>query len=49
VYKKEKGDVTHSSIKELTKDERVEEIAHMLSGDKITDVALENAKSLLSL
>lgn len=49
VYKKDKGEVTHSSIKELSKDERVEEIAHMLSGDKITDVALQNAKSLLSL
>lgn len=49
VYKKDKGDITHSSIKQLSNDERVEEIAHMLSGDKITDVALQNAKSLLSL
>ncbi|MFN4234690.1 MAG: DNA repair protein RecN [Bacteroidia bacterium] len=49
VYKQDKGDITHSSIKQLSKDERVEEIAHMLSGDKITDVALQNAKSLLSL
>jgi DNA repair protein RecN (Recombination protein N) len=49
VYKKDKGEVTHSSIKELNKEERVEEIAHMLSGDKITEVALQNAKSLLSL
>lgn len=49
VYKKDKGDITHSSIKQLSKDERVKEIAHMLSGDKITDVALQNAKSLLSL
>ncbi|MFN7014496.1 MAG: DNA repair protein RecN, partial [Bacteroidia bacterium] len=49
VYKKDKGEITHSSIKELNTDERVEEIAHMLSGDKITDVAMQNAKSLLSL
>ncbi len=49
VYKKDKGEITHSLIKELSKEERVEEIAHMLSGDKITDVALQNAKSLLSL
>lgn len=49
VYKKVKGDITHTSIKQLSNDERVEEIAHMLSGDKITDVALQNAKSLLSL
>lgn len=49
VYKKDKGDITHSSIKQLSNDERVEEIAHMLSGDKITDIAMQNAKSLLSL
>jgi DNA repair protein RecN (Recombination protein N) len=49
VYKKDNGNVTQSYIKELTIDERVEEIAHMLSGEKITQVALENAKSLLSL
>lgn len=48
VYKTEKENTTQSLIKVLSTDERIEEIAHMLSGDKITDVALENAKSLLN-
>lgn len=36
-----------SSIKKLSRDERVLEIARMLSGAKLTDEALANAKSLL--
>lgn len=39
--------VTVSEIKELTKEERVKEIAQMLSGDKITEAALQHAKALL--
>ena len=38
---------TLSTVVPLTPEERVEEIARMLSGDEITDVAKEAARSLL--
>lgn len=38
---------TKSSIKQLNYQERIKDIAQMLSGDKLTDVAFENAKQLL--
>lgn len=38
---------TTSNMIELTKEERINEIAHMLSGAKISAAALDNAKSLL--
>jgi DNA repair protein RecN (Recombination protein N) len=49
VYKEDLADTTLSHIVELTDDERVVEIAHMLSGEAITDAALQNARSLLNL
>ncbi len=49
VYKEDNAESTVSHIIELNPQERIEEIAHMLSGEKITDAALENAKSLLRL
>ncbi|MFA6813003.1 MAG: DNA repair protein RecN [Bacteroidaceae bacterium] len=49
VYKKDSDTETNSHIRRLTRDERIEEIAHMLSGTKITEAALDNAKSLLAL
>lgn len=48
VYKEDNADSTVSHIVELTQDERIEEIAHMLSGENLTQAALDNAKSLLS-
>ena len=39
---------TNSHIRRLTDEERVEEIAHMLSGATLTEAALSNAKSLLT-
>ncbi|PKP31306.1 MAG: DNA repair protein RecN [Bacteroidetes bacterium HGW-Bacteroidetes-17] len=39
---------THSHIKLLNPDERVMEIAKMISGDKVSEVAMQNAKILLS-
>tara|TARA_R110002049_G_scaffold166649_4_gene332753 strand:- start:944 stop:2599 length:1656 start_codon:yes stop_codon:yes gene_type:complete len=48
VYKEDVGNVTHSYIKELTKDERIEELAKMLSGSKTTTAAIDNAKALLN-
>ncbi len=41
-------DKTKSTITKLTKEQRVLEIARMLSGAKLTDAAIENAKSLLN-
>ena len=45
VYKEQ----SRSSIRPLSQEERVEEIAKMLSGNTITDAALAQAKHLLSL
>ena len=45
VYKKDSD--TETNIRRLTDEERVEEIAHMLSGATLTEAALSNAKSLL--
>ncbi|GCB36203.1 DNA repair protein RecN [Bacteroides faecalis] len=47
VYKKDSDTETNSHIRRLTNEERVEEIAHMLSGATLTEAALSNAKSLL--
>ena len=38
---------TVTTIKKLSDDQRVIEVARMLSGSKITDAAIANAKSLL--
>lgn len=49
-YKVEKYDTdygTESKMRELTSDERVNEIAQMLSGEDITEAALTNARELL--
>ena len=48
VYKKDSDTETNSHIRRLTNEERVEEIAHMLSGATLTEAALSNAKSLLT-
>lgn len=47
VYKEDVNDVTTTHLKQLQDDERVREIAQMLSGAKILDSALANAKELL--
>lgn len=47
ITKKDIGDETVSSIKKLNENERVEEIARLLSGDTITSETLKNAKLLL--
>ena len=48
VYKEDADDSTLSHIRQLTPDERVEELAHMLSGAVITEAALSNARELLN-
>lgn len=47
VYKKDNENGTTSHIRRLTNEERVEEIAHMLSGSTLTDAAMNNARALL--
>ena len=49
VYKQDNETETNSHIRRLTDEERVEEIAHMLSGATLTDAALNNAKALLGI
>ncbi len=48
VYKRDTENETNSHISRLSYDERVEELAHMLSGANLTEAALANAKMLLS-
>lgn len=48
VYKEDTDDATLSHIVPLTIEQRVEEIAHMLSGATLTQAALDNAKELLN-
>lgn len=47
VYKDDTTDSTFSHIIPLTPEQRIEEIAHMLSGANLTEAALQNAKALL--
>ncbi len=49
VYKSDETEKTYSFIKELSKEERVTEIAKMLSTGNPTQSALKNAKELLSV
>ena len=48
IYKYESLGATNTEIKKLNNKERVEEIAKMLSGDKISSSALNHAKQLLN-
>lgn len=48
VYKEDNDTETRSFIRRLSSEERVEELAHMLSGAVLTDAALNNARALLS-
>ena len=47
VYKEEKNKMTYTRIKKIEKDERVTEIAKMLSTQNPSNAALKNAKELL--
>ena len=48
VYKTDSEHTTNTHIKQLTPDERIDEIAQMLSGAGVTEAALNNAKQLLN-
>ena len=47
VYKNETDGSTHTYISELDKEQRITEIARMISGATITDAALDNARALI--
>ncbi len=49
VYKEETSEGTTSIMHELSADERIKEIAQMLSGSDITEAAINNAKELLKI
>lgn len=49
VYKIEGADKTTSHISLLSQDERIKEIANMLTGSEMTEAAINNAKSLLRI
>ena len=49
VFKEDTADGTVSRMQLLTDDERINEIAQMLSGSNITEEAISNAKALLKL
>lgn len=49
VYKVEDDDKTTSHISLLSQEERIKEIANMLTGSEMTEAAINNAKSLLRI
>ena len=48
VYKDEQSDVTHTNIRQISSEDRVMELARMLSGNNPGESAISNAKELLS-
>ena len=48
VYKDNSGESTHTHLVQLNEEERVEEVARMLSGTTLTEAALNNARVLLA-
>jgi DNA repair protein RecN (Recombination protein N) len=49
IEKTEKGGRTRTSIRLMESSEREREVARMLSGAKLTDASLENARQLLEM
>ncbi|MBL7139034.1 MAG: DNA repair protein RecN [Bacteroidales bacterium] len=47
VFKEDVNDTTRSKIRRLTPDERIEEIAKMVSSDRLTEASYQTAKELL--
>jgi len=48
VYKEDEGSRTLTRIRQLDKEQRITELANMLSGNKVTEAAKENARLLLN-
>lgn len=49
VYKEKKNNIAATRIQLLNGEERIREIARMLTGDRITDAGLKNARELMNL
>lgn len=49
VYKEVVGKRTFTKVRQLSSGERIVEVARMLSGDKPTEIAMQNAKELLGV
>ncbi|KUG09579.1 DNA repair protein RecN [Solirubrum puertoriconensis] len=49
VYKEDRADRTISRIRRLTEEERIHEIAQMISGARVTENAVQSARELLSM
>lgn len=49
VEKKDDADGTTSTMRQLSADERITEIAQMLSGSNVSDAAMQNARTLLGI
>ena len=47
VYKTDDNEATHTRISILNGDERIREIASMMSGARLTQAALDNAQALV--
>jgi DNA repair protein RecN (Recombination protein N) len=48
VFKEEVNNITTTNLTQLSEDERIVEIAEMLSGKNISDSALTHARELLN-
>jgi len=48
VFKEVEAELSKTSIKQLDENERVEELAKMLSGEKVSEAAIDNARNLLA-
>ena len=49
VYKKDTKEATHTYIRLLTPEERITEIAKMISGEEVTSASYQNARELLGM
>lgn len=49
IEKLTKGEATYTSVSELDTDQRINEIARIISGENITATAVENAREMLSI
>ena len=49
IEKTTKGDATFTTVRKLGSEERVAEIARIISGDNITETAAENAREMLAI
>ncbi len=49
VFKEDTADATYTRIRKLEPEERITEIARMLSGEEVTEAALSNARVLLRI